>query len=221
MEEKRRTRSRLSLLAVQSIVCGVILLLVLVIRLIGGNAWESLRSMLQDWMTDEGITAVVTEDAVGGRDIPPADTVSALPEGVSGSVITVPHTTAPLEKGTVTSVFGWRTDPIRGGTGFHTGVDVAAQAGSALYAPFDGVVTEAAWDNSYGYYVVIESGLFRVLYAHGESLLCRTGDTVRAGTTVARVGHTGDATGNHVHIELICDGVRFDPASLIPEAWYA
>ncbi len=226
MAEQRRTRSRLSLIAVQSIVCGVILLLALLLRLIGGDTWDQLRTVFQHWMTDDGLAALVEPEpeAAGGRDIPVGEAVSVLvpPEGATFAPISLPTTgVAPLHSGEVTSVFGYRTDPIRGGTGFHTGTDVSAQEGEALYAPYDGTVTAAAWDNSYGYYVTVRAGDVDILYAHCSVLLCREGDDVKAGDTVARVGSTGDSTGNHVHIELHRAGICYDPAPLIPETWYA
>lgn len=240
MRGQRRTRetrtvgdrSGLSLLAVQSIVCGVVLLVVLLLRLIGGETWMQLRSLFQQWMTEEGLTEVITdqvrekqEPGIGGRDIAVGGAVSVqqLPEGTTLTLLTVPPVAvAPLETGTVTSPFGYRTDPIKGGTGFHTGTDVSAVEGSALYAVYDGEVIAATWDNSYGYYVTVRcaDGL-EITYAHCSALLCREGETVEAGETVARVGSTGDSTGSHVHIMLVKDGVYYDPKPLIPEAWYA
>lgn len=234
-ERETRTagdRSGLSLLAVQSIVCGVVLLIVLLLRLIGGETWTQLRSLFRQWMTEEGLTEVITDQVredepagTGGRDIAVGDAMSVqrLPEGTALSGLTVPPTAvAPLDKGRVSSLFGYRIDPIKGGTGFHTGTDVAAEEGSALYAMYDGEVIDAAWDNSYGYYVTLRcaDGL-EITYAHCSVLLCRAEETVKAGETVARVGSTGDSTGSHVHIMLAKDGVYYDPRPLIPEAWYA
>lgn len=224
--------SGLSLLAVQSIVCGVVLLIVLLLRLIGGETWTQLRSLFQQWMTDEGLTEVIAEQVgrdepsgTGGRDIAVGGAVSVrqIPAGTTLSPLTMPPAAAaPLETGRVTSLFGYRIDPIKGGTGFHTGTDVAASEGASLYAVYDGEVIAAAWDNSYGYYVTLrcDDGV-AITYAHCSVLLCRTGETVSAGEVLARVGSTGNSTGSHVHIMLTKDGVHYDPKPLIPEAWYA
>lgn len=56
MSEQRRTRSRLSLIAVQSIVCGVLLLLALLFRLLGGVPWQQLRTQFNRWLTADGFT---------------------------------------------------------------------------------------------------------------------------------------------------------------------
>ncbi|MBR2406812.1 MAG: M23 family metallopeptidase [Clostridia bacterium] len=226
MAESRRTPGRFSLLAVQSIVCGVILLLALLFRLIGGQSWEQLRTVLRQWMLDDGLATLLVqeEEAVGGKDIPLGEAVSvtAPPDGASFSPLAVPQVTVlPLEEGRVTSPFGYRTDPLSGGTGFHTGIDVAAPAGTPLRAVYSGTVTAAGWDTSYGYYVTVRTAALEILYAHCSVLLCSAGDLALAGESVAKVGSTGDSTGNHVHIELRCEGICYDPSPLIAEVWYA
>ena len=145
------------------------------------------------------------------------------PDGATFTPLTLSE--APyevLETGRVTSAFGYRTDPIHGGTGFHTGVDIAAESGAPLYAAYDGTITKAGWDHSYGKYTVLTctDGL-EILYAHCSALLCRAGDTVQAGQSIARVGSTGDSTGPHVHLMALRDGVAYDPVLLVPEACYA
>ncbi len=229
----KRDRSGFSLLAVQSIVCGVVLLLALLLRLVGGDTWTQLRSLFRQWMTEEGLTQVIAEQleeeeatqGVGGRDIAVGEAVSVLrpPQGATFAPPTVPITAiTPLKSGRVTSSFGYRTDPIKGGTGFHTGIDVAASKGEPLYALYDGVVTAAAWDSSYGNYIAVTTAEgWELWYAHCSVLLCREGESVTAGQRIAQVGSTGDSTGDHVHIMVKHDGVCYDPTSLIPEGWYA
>ena len=201
-----RTRSRVSLMLVQSIVCGVILLLVLILRLVGGETYGRLKDRFRDFLTEDEWA-------------PPTETSAVLPSRPLGEAVAVnvslPSFCAPLDGGTVTSGFGERADPISGETSFHGGVDVSAAEGTALYAPSDGVVRAAAWDSTYGHYVILACGDADVLYAHCSALLCEKGDSVRAGERVARVGHSGRTTGAHVHMELIRDGVRCDPSPLL------
>ncbi len=236
MAEQRRARRRndrtgLSLLAVQSIMCGVVLLLILLLRLIGGSAWDGLRSLLHGWLTDDGLAQVIAqsveteESGTGGRDAAVSETAGVYcpPDAITWTPLTAPPTTVvPLVEGRVTSLFGVRTDPIRGGTGFHTGTDIAAPAGTPLYALYDGEVSVAGWQTSYGNRITVRTadGL-EIGYAHCSALLKQTGDTVRAGEMIARVGNTGDSTGNHVHIMAVREGLYYDPAPLIPEALYA
>ena len=41
------------------------------------------------------------------------------------------------------------------------------------------------------------------------------GEAVTAGQVIGYVGSTGDSTGNHLHFEVMQDGVRVDPLRLV------
>ena len=118
----------------------------------------------------------------------------------------------PLPGSRLTDGFGWRYHPITGKLDFHYGDDYAAAEGTEIYAAADGIVATAGSHNSYGNYIIIEhsSGL-STLYAHCSKLLVEAGQSVSAGDTVALVGMTGEATGPHLHFEVIADGVRYRP----------
>mgnify|MGYP000864227499 FL=1 len=73
--------------------------------------------------------------------------------------------------GSITSPFGYRTDPLTGETSYHDGTDIAAPEGTPILAAADGTVTVAnaldSWGGSYGYYVQIDHGSgLQTLYAH-------------------------------------------------------
>lgn len=117
--------------------------------------------------------------------------------------------------GTITSQFGYRTDPISGETSYHSGTDIAAPAGSPILAAASGTVTIAnaldSWGGGYGYYVRIDhGGGLETLYAHCSSICVTAGQQVQAGQVIAYVGQTGRATGNHLHFEVYQDGQRAD-----------
>ncbi len=102
--------------------------------------------------------------------------------------------------------------PITGELDFHYGDDLAMAEGTAILAAADGTVVTAGSHSSYGNYLILEhSGRLRTLYAHCSALLVEVGDTVQAGDTIALVGSTGQATGPHLHFEVIGDGTRLDP----------
>ena len=64
---------------------------------------------------------------------------------------------------------------------------------------------------SYGYYVQIDhGGGLETLYAHCSSICVTTGQQVQSGEVIGYVGHTGRATGNHLHLEVSVDGNRAD-----------
>ena len=117
--------------------------------------------------------------------------------------------------GTITSQFGHRVDPITGEVSSHTGTDIACAEGTPILAAADGVVTVAngldSWGGSYGYYIQIDhGGGLETLYAHCSSICVTTGQQVQAGEVIGYVGHTGRATGNHLHLEVRIDGNRAD-----------
>ena len=117
--------------------------------------------------------------------------------------------------GTITSQFGHRIDPITGEVSSHTGTDIACAEGTPILAAADGTVTVAnsldSWGGSYGYYIQIDhGGGLETLYAHCSSICVTTGQQVQSGEVIGYVGHTGRATGNHLHLEVSVDGNRAD-----------
>ena len=117
--------------------------------------------------------------------------------------------------GTITSQFGHRVDPITGEVSSHTGTDIACAEGTPILAAADGTVTVAnsldSWGGGYGYYIQIDhGGGLETLYAHCSSICVTTGQQVQAGEVIGYVGHTGRATGNHLHLEVSVDGNRAD-----------
>ena len=120
--------------------------------------------------------------------------------------------------GTITSQFGHRVDPITGAVSSHTGTDIACAEGTPILAAADGTVTVAngldSWGGSYGYYIQIDhGGGLETLYAHCSSICVTTGQQVQAGEVIGYVGHTGRATGSHLHLEVWVDRSRKDAMS--------
>ena len=120
--------------------------------------------------------------------------------------------------GTITSQFGHRVDPITGEGSSHTGTDIACAEGTPILAAADGVITVAngldSWGGSYGYYIQINhGGGLETLYAHCSSICVTTGQHVQAGQVIGYVGHTGRATGSHLHLEVWVGRRRKDAMS--------
>ena len=118
--------------------------------------------------------------------------------------------------GTITSPFGHRIDPLTGEVSSHTGTDIACAEGTPILAAADGIVTVAngldSWGGSYGYYIQIDHGTgLETLYAHCSSICVTTGQQVQAGQVIGYVGHTGRATGSHLHFEVRANGNRVNP----------
>lgn len=114
--------------------------------------------------------------------------------------------------GSLTSGFGIRYHPIHGGSRFHSGVDLAAPAGSPLTATLDGVVRTAGWAGGYGLLVAItHSGGVETRYAHLSRLNVTEGELVSEGDIIGFVGSTGETTGPHVHYEVRSNGTPLNP----------
>lgn len=120
-------------------------------------------------------------------------------------------------KGTVTSPFGSRSDPINQSISDHNGMDIAAKTGTPILAAESGTVVKASESYySYGKCVIIEhTPGFRTLYAHCSQLLVSEGDYVDAGDIIALVGSTGRATGPHLHFSVIIKGKYVDPSDFL------
>ena len=112
----------------------------------------------------------------------------------------------------LTSRFGMRAHPIRGGMRAHSGVDLAAPYGSPIVATADGVIGTAGWAGGYGLLVAISHGDgVQTRYGHLSRLNVAAGQQVRRGDVIGFVGSTGESTGPHVHYEVRVNGVATDP----------
>jgi murein DD-endopeptidase MepM/ murein hydrolase activator NlpD len=119
-------------------------------------------------------------------------------------------------QGEMTSPFGWRIHPIYGTKSFHNGVDIGAQNGTPIVAALSGRVEAATYNDTYGYYIILDhSGDFRTIYAHCSELLVKQGDEVEKGDTIALVGSSGVSTGPHLHFEVRRGEFRINPAWLL------
>ena len=114
--------------------------------------------------------------------------------------------------GAVTSEYGWRTHPIFGGSKFHSGIDIAGEAGAPIVAARGGVVTHSGWIDGYGNTVMIDHGDGLVtLYGHNQSVAVTVGQKVRQGQVIAYCGSTGNSTGPHCHFEVRRNGEPVSP----------
>ena len=121
-------------------------------------------------------------------------------------------------KGWLSSEFGVRKSPFHDGESMHYGLDIAAEEGTPVYAPADGIVTYASNFGGYGKLVKIDHDFgISTRYAHNAQLLVKKGTHVRRGDAIAVIGSTGHTTGPHVHYEILIHGQPVDPARFILE----
>ena len=135
-----------------------------------------------------------------------------LPANVRVDMPELPFTyTEPVE-GYDSSGFGYRIHPIQGGVKFHFGTDFAANSGDDVLAFADGYVYATGTSPGYGNYMILtHDGGFSTVYAHLSAFVAGEGDMVTCGQQIARVGQTGNATGPHLHFELLMDDVYINP----------
>ncbi|MDV2495530.1 MAG: M23 family metallopeptidase [bacterium] len=121
-------------------------------------------------------------------------------------------------RGWVTSGFGRRISPFTGKRALHAGIDIASRNGAVILAPADGVVTRVTSEYNLGKLVEIDHGYgFSTRFGHNSQVLVHTGQRVRRGDPIARVGNTGRSTGPHVHYEIRLDGVPVNPKRYLVE----
>jgi len=96
---------------------------------------------------------------------------------------------------------------------FHSGLDLAAAAGTPVRAAAAGEVTVTRDRGGYGLHIVIDhAGGLATLYGHLSHVEVITGQYVEAGEVIGEVGSTGNSTGPHLHFEVRRAGVPEDPA---------
>ena len=143
----------------------------------------------------------------------PVYTGPALPDGATMDDVKlgVGQTISPV-MAVLSSDYGWREHPIAGGEKFHSGVDLAADYGSAIGAFADGTVDYIGESPAYGQYLQIKhADGVTSFYAHCSKLCVQPGQQVKTGDKVAEVGNTGNVTGTHLHFELKKDGEFLNP----------
>ncbi len=125
-------------------------------------------------------------------------------------------TQKPVSTGVLGSAFGWRIDPITGGSALHTGLDFQAEPGSPILAAAGGVIVTQEYHPAYGNMVEVDHGNELITrYAHASKVLVKRGDLVKRGQKIAEVGTTGRSTGPHLHFEVWVEGVPQDPQKFL------
>ena len=160
---------------------------------------ETSRDVLSSVTVTEPVTRVV---AVGTKERPKTM--------ASGSF-------AWPTSGRLTSTFGGRSSPGGIGSTNHKGIDIAGSRGRAISAADGGTVSYAGWMSGYGYLVIIDHGNgFETYYGHNSKLLVSVGDKVYKGQQIAKMGSTGNSTGNHCHFEIRLYGTPVNPLKYLP-----
>ncbi|MBQ8768270.1 MAG: M23 family metallopeptidase [Oscillospiraceae bacterium] len=154
--------------------------------------------------TDDGIAAIATQPS---EQTPTQSTQTPIKTGlpVSGETI-YGYSMDALSYNATTR--DWRT---------HNGIDIAAEAGTPVYAAADGTVYTTFEDDTMGMTVVIrhENGYVTTYSSLDSELSVETGSTVKLGQAIGTVGNTAlieNALGDHLHFSVSCNDEIIDPA---------
>src|SRR4029453_12379193 len=120
--------------------------------------------------------------------------------------------------GAVTSAFGMRLHPVLKVWKLHDGTDFAAACGTAIRAPYAGVVTRDYYSSAYGNGLFVSPGRVagvqvETSFNHAARYLVRSGQRVSRGQVIGEVGSTGLSTGCHLHLMLWLNGRLSNPMS--------
>jgi murein DD-endopeptidase MepM/ murein hydrolase activator NlpD len=139
----------------------------------------------------------------------PKPTATPTPTPTTPPAATSFRTPLAAKSYTVSSLYGARCIPLPGGSTHHLGLDLAAKAGTPIYAIAAGIVTHTVSGSSSraGYISVkhrIDGAEYTSIYMHIWSATTRVkvGQIVKAGQRISEVGSSGGSTGNHLHLEL-------------------
>lgn len=128
---------------------------------------------------------------------------------------------APVHFTRVSSSFNpRRLHPVTGRVAPHNGIDYAAATGTPVMAAGDGRVIASAYNNLNGHYIFVQHGeRYVTKYLHLSRRHVNTGERIRQGQIIGRVGATGRVTGAHLHYEFLVDGTHRNPRTVnLPQA---
>jgi murein DD-endopeptidase MepM/ murein hydrolase activator NlpD len=104
----------------------------------------------------------------------------------------------------LSSIFGYRTDPVFGGIQYHKGVDLSGKTGLSIYTSGDGFIVTASYNGGgYGNMVEVDHGFgYTTRYAHLSKISVVEGQHVKRGDKIGELGSTGKSIGPHLHYEI-------------------
>lgn len=178
----------------------------------------------EEWLATSETTQPPTQATTGGTTNNSGNTNSGTTNNSSGtnsgtnsgSATTGTSWIVPCSYTKLTSPFGNREQPTAGASTYHQGVDLAAPAGTPIYASRGGQVSAATYGSAAGYYVKINHlDGFSSIYMHMTNYVVSAGQNVSQGQLIGYVGQTGVATGDHLHFGILYNGAYVNPANYV------
>ena len=164
--------------------------------------------------TKKCVSKLYEKKIVKPKNIYSTPSASNYSSGLSSGKISLGISLINPTSGIITSRFG-SNDSVRDHS--HSGLDIAAPYGTAIKAAAAGTVTYSGNANDgYGYYIIVShSNGVQTVYAHCSQLLVSKGEQVKQGQVIAKVGSTGNSTGNHLHFEVRKNGITYNPQNYV------
>ena len=131
----------------------------------------------------------------------------------------------------ISSYFGKRTSPATGASTYHSGIDIPAPEGTALYSTLSGIISYTGFKGSNGHTIIISSGNYNIIYGHvSPNYIVLKNQPINKGDLIGFVGPkhiydiinnpysdskgnptNGATTGPHLHLSIKKDGKAVNP----------
>ena len=115
----------------------------------------------------------------------------------------------------ISSLYGYRKDPITKRRSMHKGIDMAGWIKSLIISPAKGTVTRAGTNGSYGNFIEIDHlNGFSTRYGHLHKIKVKKGQTVSKDEVIGLMGSTGRSTSTHLHYEVMFNNKAINPLKI-------
>jgi murein DD-endopeptidase MepM/ murein hydrolase activator NlpD len=148
---------------------------------------------------------IIVPDGVKPNETPTAPRIRQLAPD-AGTAVASGQFVWPTS-GTITQYFSW----------YHPGDDIANRAAPEVLAADSGaVIYSGCVSYGYGCHVIIDHGNgYRTLYGHLQRIYVNQGQGINRGVALGKMGSTGRSTGTHLHFEVVKNGVKLNPLSVL------
>ena len=186
----------------------------------GLNRYEYLADALpgsQLVKTTVRLDHLTKETYVQSKSFDEVATLSKRAGDMASCIPAIPPFSPEKGKYTLSSPFGYRSDPISGTTKYHDGQDFAMKPGTPVYTTGDGVVEYVKFSfTGYGNEILIDHGFgYKTRYAHMSAISVAEGMKLKRGDCIGESGNSGKSTGPHLHYEVIYRGDRVNPMNYL------
>lgn len=142
-------------------------------------------------------------------------------DSLQATLISIPSEKPVPSMTSLTSNYGVRRDPFRGGRAMHAGIDIPGSHAAQIVATADAIVGRTGWIGGYGNMIELEHGKgIQTRYGHLSSIMVSPGTRIKRGQVIGLMGSTGRSTGTHLHYEVRIDGRPVNPTPFLQTSDY-